>query len=566
MKKLLVPLIIGLSWAFPSFAVDYVTVKPIEQVVTSSIRDCRGGEGSTVPTITWGADAVTYFANGNSPTTQAGSIFADAGLNVTLKRQDVFTDQVSAYLSCESPWIRGTLGQLNLIASLTENDPRTKMVIVSQLSWSNGGDVLVASDSIKTPADLKGKTIALQAYGPHIDYLATILSDANLTLKDVNLKFVKDLTGDSDSTPYISFLSRDADAAMVIVPDAITLTSDFSVGTGSDGSRKGAHALLSTKSCSRCINDVYAVRADYLSTTEGKKEVQKFVNAWFIAEEKFVKSASKTKPVLKATAKYLLDAPSDIAGAEGLILDAETAGYAMNKKFFNENAWPRSFNKLNAEIRKNYQGLGLTKTSAFDHIGWNYDELKAGIANVTVASSALNDAQHKAVTKIVTSKAMMDDNDGSLFTFQINFLPNSNTIDTKMYEEEFKRVQELVAKYSGAVITVEGHADPLGYLKSKKATPSAKAVHTRIRQSALNTSLTRAVAVRDAIMQMASDGGYAMHKNQFVTIGHGIKKPLSGTKNGEPLPPRTKQEWLSNMRVVFKLVNIEAEASEFELL
>jgi len=568
MKKIMTSLVLGLVGAFaaPTFAVDYVNVKPIDQVVQKNIRSCRGGEGSLMHTITWGADAVTYYANGNSPTTQPNSFLAQNGVNITLKREDVFTKQIEKYLACETPYIRGTLGQLNLIASLTESDPRTRMVIIQQMSWSNGGDVLVVSEDIKKPADLKGKTIVLQAYGPHIDYLATVLSDAGLSLKDVNLKFVKDLTGDSDSTPYISFFTQDADAAMVIVPDAIRLTSDFSVGSGSDGSRKGAHALLSTKSCSTCINDVIAVRADYLETAEGRKEVQAFVNGWFKAEEAFVKGGKKEKATLRATAKYLLDMPDELGEAEGLIADAETAGYAMNRKFFTDTGWPRNFKNLNNEIRGNYKSFGLTKTAVFKDIGWDYDLLKAGIKNTALASSALNDAQHKAVTKIVTSKAMIGgDDDGSLFTFQVNFAPNSK--DVTLDNDIIEKVTQLVAKYGGAVITIEGHADPLGYLKSKKNNPSAKAVHERIKQSALNTSLNRSMAVREIIMKASSANGFEMHPNQFITIGHGFKKPLTGTdRAGEPLAPKSKQAWLSNMRVVFKLVNIEAESSEFELL
>jgi hypothetical protein len=56
------------------------------------------------------------------------------------------------------------------------------------------------------------------------------------------------------------------DAVMAISPDALKLTSNGTVGTGSEGSVKGAHMLLSTKTASRIIADVYAVRKDYFDT------------------------------------------------------------------------------------------------------------------------------------------------------------------------------------------------------------------------------------------------------------------------------------------------------------
>ena len=57
---------------------------------------------------------------------------------------------------------------------------------------------------------------------------------------------------------------------MAISPDALKLTSNGTVGTGSEGSVKGARMLLSTKTASRIIADVYAVRKDYLTRTERK--------------------------------------------------------------------------------------------------------------------------------------------------------------------------------------------------------------------------------------------------------------------------------------------------------
>ena len=49
----------------------------------------------------------------------------------------------------------------------------------------------------------------------------------------------------------------------VIVPDALALTSNGTVGTGSEASVRGAKILLSTKTANRIIADVYAVRSDY---------------------------------------------------------------------------------------------------------------------------------------------------------------------------------------------------------------------------------------------------------------------------------------------------------------
>ena len=43
-------------------------------------------------------------------------------------------------------------------------------------------------------------------------------------------------------------------------------------------------------------------------------------------------------------------------------------------------------------------------------------------------------------------------------------------------------------------------------------------------------------------------------------------KPRSGMCGNDPCAPKSKQEWHDNMRVEFKIIQVEAEQSTFELL
>lgn len=549
---------------------NYVDMDVMNNVVTEGIRDCRGGEGTNVPLITWGGDMITIHANGDSLTTQAGSVFADEGLNVTLKREDIFTKQVEAYVRCDTPYLRGTQGQLNLAAAVTESDPRTQMITIFQHTWSNGGDALVVRGDITSPADLQGKTIVLQAYGPHIGYLFKVLADAGLKPTDVILKFTKDLVGfEDDTTPGVALLEdKSIDAVMVIIPDALALTSGGNVGTGAEGSVKGARILLSTKSASRVISDVYAVRKDYYDAN--KAEVQSFVHGLLVAEERLVTaSRGKTdafKKTVAAAADILLDAPTAIGDAEGLWADAETTGINGNVKFFTNDKFPRNFTKITEEIQKSYIELGLlTQTIPLAAAAWDYSILAMGLSNVgKIEAPRFDNAKLSAA---VTAKAAVGGlDDDSLFSFQINFKPNQSAFSSTVYEESFKKVIELAATYAGAVITIEGHSDVLGYLKKKKK-GAGEGILSKIRQSAKNLSVGRAVSVRNAILEMATQNGVPMDVSQFVTIGYGITQPLTGVKaDGTPNAPKSKSEWLSNMRVVFNIVNIEGESESFELL
>ena len=239
-------------------AVQYVNPVPLGKSVATPVGNVASGP-TQVPLITWGGDIATVYANGNQATTAPNSIFGKLGLKLRLVREDVFAKQLDAYLSGRSPYLRGTLGMINMAAEAASRDPRTKPVIIYQMTWSAGGDALVVGEGIHSVKDLRGKSIALQAFGPHVDYLTKILADAGLSTRDVTLKWVPDLTG-TKNTPAAAMRAKEVDAAMVIIPDALALTSNGTVGTGAEDSVKGARILLSTKTANRIIADVYAVR------------------------------------------------------------------------------------------------------------------------------------------------------------------------------------------------------------------------------------------------------------------------------------------------------------------
>ena len=152
--------------------------------------------------------------------------------------------------------------------------------------------------------------------------------------------------------------------------------------------------------------------------------------------------------------------------------------------------------------------------------------------------------------------------EGELFSFEVFFQPNQNTFSADQYSEAFAKVVDLASTYGGAVITVEGHSDPMGYLRKIKENES-EVVLTRTKQAAKNLSLTRAIAVRDSVMDYSKGKGVNLDSSQFTVVGHGIMQPRTGMCDQLPCAPKTKEDWLSNMRVVFRIIQIEAEDEAF---
>lgn len=579
-KMLVAILAAGLLSSLQSKAAQYVNSPPLTEVVRTSVGSVREGAVFELPIITWGGDEATILANGNAVNTTADSAFAKEGLKFKLVREDVFSQQVEAYMSGKTPYLRATAGQLNLAAELLMKDTRTVPVAVKQLTWSNHGDCLVVRSGINSIADLKGKTIVAQLYGPHVDFLANVLKTAGLKPGDVTVKWVRDITGtpkSPDECPAAAFRKDTTIAAcFVISPDADALTSGGNVGTGSEQSVKGARTLFTTRSANRIIADLYYVRSDYLDAH--RDEVAKFAHALFVAEENLAAIVANStsrkaeyEKTMAASAKILLDSDDGIADAKGLYTDCEYVGYVGNVKFFTTPTELRSFDKLNSEIQESYLLMGLmTSKVALTHAKFDYEAMKKGLTQV-VASEAPKFVANE-VAKVIDQKTKQGNGaDGAVFSFEILFGANQNTFNPEVYKAQFDKAIDLAATYGGAILTVAGHADPTDYYDRKHATGKYKTqgsapeiVLTRVRQAAKNLSLTRAIAVRESLLNYAKTKQLVMDPSQFAVVGHGFEQAKTGVVSGEPNRPNTPEEWASNMRVEFRLIPVgDSEASVF---
>ncbi len=532
-----------------------VTVKPVER-----------GKTLRVPLITWGGDVATIYANGGHKTAPQ-SIMARQGLSLELFLQDDFVSQVKDYLEGRTPFLRGTLGMINIAAEVLSQDPRTRPVVILQETWSTGGDALVVrSPDIRRVKDLEGKTIVLQQYSPHLDYLDVLLRDAGLTWRDVNVKFVEEITLPPYDTKGSILDPANAmrndpsvDAVMVISPDALALTSGGKVGTGAEDSVKGARILVSTKTANRVIADVYAVRKDFLDAH--RATVEKFVLGYLQGSEgvtKLVEEARSNpapyREMTKLAAQVIFGSPQLKGEIAGLLSDCTFVGFPGNVDFFLNPHNLQNFENLNRRIQTFLVREGYAKRQVLlTHANWDYDRFKPHLENVAGVELSRFKSQKQAqriVEKVGDSTV--------LFAFSIQFEPNQKVFDETRYKADFDRALDLASRYGGAILEIVGHSDPMRVLKLKKEKASP-AIIKRTERAAANLSLLRANEVKNAILAYSKKQGIKIDHTQIVTNGKGIADPLYPK-------PRTREEWLANMRVDFRLLNVEAELSEFEAL
>jgi len=538
------------------------TPQPLQKIIKQRAKTVTSGN-LQVPLITWGGDVATIY-------TSDSGIFKSHNLDVSVFVENTFPKQVEKCLAGETPFIRGTMGMINSAAEVFKKN-NLDLVVIYQLTWSTGGDALVARSSVKRPRDLRNKTVALQLYGPHMDYLANILNSANIPINKVKLKWFSELTLPSFDTrgkildPVNAFLKDTSiDATMCIIPDALNLTSGGKVGTGAAGSVKGAKIILSTKTASRVISDVYAVRSDYLQAN--RSTVEKFVKALFVGQQKFESlkaNQSKSKEyqkLLSHAAKLLLGTPQAVSDVKGLLGDCYFVGFKGNKQFFTGQGTTRTMRQLTKEIQNSFIQYGLmTKRVNLKSANWNYGSLGTGLKQKAVVSKKRTKRfDTRKVEQKISVESTQWAEEGTLFQIEINFAPNQSEFSQEQYKADFEKALSIAQTYAGSLIIIEGHSDPLGILKAKKKRRSKVEIR-QMQQQAKNLSLSRARKVRQSFLTYCARRGLKIDDSQFVAVGRGVAQPKYN-------PPRTKDEWAANRRVLFRIKQIESELSEFSPL
>ncbi len=368
--------LIGLrsGWAQESFS---------QLIGTVNVQPVQPGSVVSIPYLTWGGDVATFMANGGLET-QPGSVYDSLGLKLKLTAGDDFPAQVKDYLSGKTPFLRGTMRMLGQASEVIGRDPRTKPVVILQLSWS-AGDHIVSRENLKTLNDLRredGKVrIACQQGGPHVGLLYDSLDAAKIGRDEVEIVWVSDLTGANG--PAEAF-RKDAsiDACCVITPDMIGLTGGYdSTGSGAEGTVKGANVLNSTRDMSRSIADVYAVRADWWQ--DHADFVTKFVAGYLKSTQQLVGLRREFEQSQRMSDEYrrVLTMAQNIFGQDvlptlevdghGLLLDCGFVGLPGQISFF--------------EDRGNLSGFEAKMSAALDlATSWGYAKFRSGFEPPTL--------------------------------------------------------------------------------------------------------------------------------------------------------------------------------------
>ncbi len=561
-----------------------------EQLGNVQVGNVTSTSPLQVPFITWGGDMPTFYANGNSLTTQPGSIFHKLGLNIKLVNGDDPYQQTRDYMTGKSPFLRGTLTDMVGQASeVIASDPRTKGVAFLHMTWSTGGDNCVAGKNVKSINDIK--IVYAQRGGPHPGLIDDALKSAKRDWSDIKVIWAKDLTGDNGpAAMFRKDPNRDDAVCFVITPDMIGLTGGRDmVGTGKE-TVKGAHVLhgASTAQLSRSIADFYICRKDFYDANE--ELVTKYVAGYLKAVEEVIDIKNKyevggspeyTKLLQFAKDTFGEEACPTLDDAHGLLSDCTFVGYGGQIAFFREKGNLHGFEALNKKMMDLATKLGYVNTRcALIPADMDYDSptflsylTKTGIQRKEkFRAEALQEEIEALSIGALDERTLLP-------PFTIEFDPNEDVFSEERYGAEFQRVVEQIDKYGNAAIAIRGHADPsltlynlvnAGKQKGiiqQRGTPgnytyslngksldltstkeiirmieegifdgaTGKDCNPReIAQAALNKSVERTESVRKAIIKYAESKGLHIDKSQIQTVGVGIREPFIAKPSGKP--------------------------------
>jgi len=567
--------------------IDYIEpYKPFSQspaIQGTEVQPVPDRGQITLPLITWAADGVTVNLNGGLEANPNSPLARALGRPAELKVLDEFDKQIADYVSGKSPFLRGTADMIALASqALTQKDPGLEPVVFLQLSTSTGADGFVGVD-LESLEDLEGKSIALQSNGPHLSLVGNMLKDAGLDPQDVTLKFLPEITappgwepGDEAVDPA-NALRRDPElaGAAMIYPDIIATTGG-GVGTGQEGTVKGARPVFTTKTANNVIFDVYAVRKDFLD--KNPEVVDAFRSAHLEEQAKFLtqlenvaKKGDADRDQLNAFKEtcrplsqiFLQDAAAVNDYILWLGVDSRLAGSAGNAKFFDPKN-PIGLRATTDRIQDFFVALGLVESPievAF---------MKPGEAAEVPSAPAKQTFQSAAAVR----KAAESADSSTLYEYVFSFPASTSDISWKDYPDVFSKIHETVSRYGGAIVQLRGHADNffanfVAAKRKKGDTTYERRVpgtddyreyplpkYEEIVNDANTLSYSRAFAVKRAyaayVREQLGLSPAEIDLSRFDVRGMGIDDPLIPN-------PKSPDERSKNMRGEMVIIAAEAE-------
>ncbi len=241
-----------------------------------------------------------------------------------------------------------TLDMLPLFLEGLRKDSRVMPRVYQQVDWSNGGDGIVVRDTIKTLADVRGKTMVLAQNSPSHYFVLNALINGGVQPAEVEFKFTQ------DAFQAAAAFNADKRLAGVVswAPDIYNLEKV-----------KGNKMLVTTSTANKLIADVWFARADFAK--DNPDIMEGIARGVFDAMEELKAQDAKQKVSRLMAAGYSIP-ESD---ALGMLGDAHSTNYAENRDFFLNQNNPTNFERTWTTAYFLYKNINaVTEQTPFDQV------------------------------------------------------------------------------------------------------------------------------------------------------------------------------------------------------
>jgi NitT/TauT family transport system substrate-binding protein len=406
-------------------------------------------------------------------------------------------------------------------------DSRVMPRIYQQVDWSNGGDGIVARESVRTVADLRDKKVVLAQNSPSHYFLLNMLVSGGVQPSEVDMVF----TNTAFEAAAAFNAQQDLAAAVSWAPDIYTLAET-----------SGNRMLVNTQTANKLIADVWFARADFAKDHPDKLEA--LVRGIFDAMEELKKEDRKAECARLMAAGYNIPA----ADIMNMFADAHSTNWAENFQFFLNQNNPTNFERVWSQAYYLYRRIGAVthQPVAFDKV-MDFSIIEK-LGQEPKYRNQKDEYQVKLAPKAVT-QIQAESDEILTNTIVIQFYPNSWDLNKKVDHDEddttppalydpnvdnvLAEVAKLAGQFGAARIIVEGHTD-----NSREGQVPAALVQ--------ELSLNRANAVREALVNK-----YQMDANRFAPSGMGWDRPAD---------PNDPQNHAKNRRVEIKVYSAEKPA------
>jgi NitT/TauT family transport system substrate-binding protein len=473
----------------------------------------------------WAGWAPIIYANEGF---QAGHLWKDASgkpfkLELVLIDDPVAMRDAFAAGNVHLGW--ATVDMLPLLVEGLQKDSRVMPRVLQQIDWSNGGDGIVVRDTVKTIADLRGKTVVLAQNSPSHFFVLNALVSAGVQPAEVQFKFV----GDAFQAAAAFNADRSIAGCVSWSPDIYNLEKV-----------KGNKLIISTGTANKLIADVWFARADFAK--DHPDILEGVVRGIFDAMVDLKEQAARTKVAGWMAKGYGIPETDALS----MLGDAHSTNYAENAEFFLNRNNPTSFERTYDNAYFLYKRIGVVGAKvSFDQLA-DFSVVKK-LASVPKYASQANEYE---VRFAPASAGTIQAESAEILTktVVIHFFPNSwdlrktvvQNVEGKDKEELYdpnvdfvlEEIGKLAGQFGAARIVIEGHTDA--------------SMQGRIPASLVQElSLNRASAVKEGLLKKFPK----LDPNQFSTAGMGWDRPADSS---DP------QNHAKNRRVEVKVYPAEA--------